>query len=208
MVFINPKLEKFENENKNYLIQVFQSKYAKIKNFKSSKSASSLRMNLHPSICKLLEGLFHVFFKFKKVKISNLEKQDALNSDCKMQSHLKNNTQNQSEKEYEAIKANFYMIFPNINLKIKRISALKLSNSSKINKFLVKKLENSNQLNDEMLDWGPLGMSLEHRIVALLNNKESRQQIIFGIWINFPKESGVKKNISDSALENIIQKLP
>ncbi len=118
-------------------------------------------------------------------------------------------TTTKTQKEIEAIKANFYLIFPNINLELKRISTLKLSNSSKINKFLVKKLDTNNnffQINDEILEWGFLGMSLEHRIVALLNNKESRKQIIFGIWINFPKENCLKKNISEEKLEILIQK--
>lgn len=153
-------------------------------------------MGLDSNNNKLLGGLFHFFFRFKKVKISN----SAENK------YFINNNSNQIEKQTEAIKAEFYLIFPNVNLRIKRISTLKLSNSSKINKFLVKKLENSNQINDELLDWGYLGMSSEHRIVALLNNKESRQQIIFGVWINFPKEPGIKKNISDSSLESILMK--
>jgi hypothetical protein len=49
-------------------------------------------------------------------------------------------------------------------------------------------------------------MSMEHRIVALLANKESISQIIFGIWLNFPNEKNIKKNISDENLNNLILK--
>lgn len=177
-----------------------------MKKFKSLDSASIIKANLDPNNnSKILGGLFQVFFKFKKIKMFSeknyksplSEKGENIKSNFKLIN---------SEREIEAIKANFYLLFPNINLEIKRISTLKLSNSSKINKFLVKKIEQNYQLNDEILDWGYLGMSLEHRIVALLNNKESRQQIIFGIWMNFPKETAVKKNISEEVMGNLIFK--
>jgi hypothetical protein len=101
------------------------------------------------------------------------------------------------------IKGKLFISFPNISLDLKRIGDLKLSSNS-LNKYLTKKSANVNY-NKELIEYGYLTMSSEHRIIALLNQEEALQQILFGIWLNFPDES-FKKKPSEEMLESFLAK--
>jgi hypothetical protein len=101
------------------------------------------------------------------------------------------------------MKGKLFISFPNISLNLKRISTLKLS-ANTLNKYLTKKSANVNYAKDQ-IECGYLTMSSEHRIIALLNTEDALQQILFGIWLNFPDES-FKKKPSEEMLENFLTK--
>jgi hypothetical protein len=112
------------------------------------------------------------------------------------------NSMRQSSKG-QKMKGKLFISFPNISLDLKRISTLKLSTNT-LNKYLTKKSANVNYPKDQ-IDWGYLTMSSEHRIIALLNTDEALQQILFGLWMNFPDES-FKKKPSEEMLEAFLTK--
>jgi hypothetical protein len=114
-----------------------------------------------------------------------------------------NNNLRNSSSSLNRIKGKLFVSFPNISLDLRRISVYKLSTNT-LNKYLTKKSANVHYDKD-LTNFGYLTITNEHRIVALLNKEEAFQQILFGIWLNFPDDS-FKKKPSDEVLDGFINK--
>ena len=102
-------------------------------------------------------------------------------------------------------KCKAYMMYPNINFQIKRISKHTLANNA-FNKCLLKKNESRGNIEFEMYSSGGyIGMTREHRIVCLPDREDSFEQTIFGIWMNIPDDT-LEKNPDDRLVESFIRK--